>query len=232
MDGFQTTQAIRKRLFFIGAFRLPVVAISADSGISLAECLKWGMDGLCNLGGATSYQEVLLAIVRHWLQAFQKSPRRSGSDEAVGSEVPSPQKDLSQPKILIVEDNRINQQVVCKFLEKSGYTNFDTVSDGREALDSHANNIYNLILMDCEMPVMDGYEATIIIRECEAQENKPAVPIIAMTAHAMATDKEKCLACGMTDYMMKLFRKLFFWTCFTNILVRQRLLLCNFCTLA
>jgi len=210
MDGFQTTQAIRKKeaALYKGKFELPIVAISADSGISLSECVKWGMDGLCNLYGTTSYQEVLMAVVRHWLQNFSKSPRKSPDvDENARSELPSPKRDLQQPKILIVEDNRINQQVVCKFLEKSGYTNFDVVSDGREALDSHATTMYNLILMDCEMPVMDGYEATVIIREREAQGGGRPVPIVAMTAHAMTTDKEKCLACGMTDYMMKPIQK-------------------------
>jgi len=207
MDGFQMAQAIREKevTYYKDQTRIPIVAISADAGISLKECQAHGIDGLCNLAGPTPFQEVLLAVVRHWLQDYEKSPKKippSGdieSPEAIPA-VPPPR---PSPKILIVEDNVINQHVVCRFLEKAGYTNYDTAVDGKEALSFHSTKEYNLILMDCEMPIMDGYEATVIIREREKQENKPPVPIVAMTAYAMSTDKEKCLACGMTDYLMK-----------------------------
>lgn len=79
MDGFITARTIRKKeaSFFKGAPRMPIIAISADPGISLKECLESGMDGLCSLGGSTPFQEVLLAVVRHWLQEYRKSPRKS-----------------------------------------------------------------------------------------------------------------------------------------------------------
>jgi len=208
MDGFQIAQIIRKKeATFFKDFRIPIIAISADAGVSLKDCLSSGMDGLCNLGSnSTPFQDVLLAVVNHWLQDYRKSPRRSPPELAIAepstAEEPKEKEAVGQ-RILVVEDNIINQQVVCKFLEKFGYTNFDTAADGREALDLHSSFVYHLILMDCEMPVLNGYDTTIIIRERETQQQTPPVPIIAMTAYAMASDKEKCLACGMTDYIMK-----------------------------
>ncbi|MCK4865069.1 MAG: response regulator [Gammaproteobacteria bacterium] len=101
--------------------------------------------------------------------------------------------------ILIVEDNIVNQMVVRVMLEKMGYT-LDLAEDGQECLDKLQPDKYSMIFMDCQMPVMDGFEATIKIRESD--ENKDVV-IIAMTANAMEGDREKCLEVGMSDYISK-----------------------------
>ncbi|MFN7716248.1 MAG: response regulator [Pseudanabaenaceae cyanobacterium] len=114
--------------------------------------------------------------------------------------------DLSQLKILIAEDNKVNQMVVTKQLEK--YVNqLDVVPDGQKAVAAWQNKDYDLILMDCQMPVMDGYEAAAMIRQKEQeQEVKAPVVIIAMTANAMAEDRERCLQSGMNDYLSKPLR--------------------------
>ncbi len=114
--------------------------------------------------------------------------------------------DLSQLKILIAEDNKVNQMVVTKQLEK--YVNeLDVVPDGQKAVAAWQNKDYDLILMDCQMPVMDGYEAAAMIRQKEQeQEGKAPVVIIAMTANAMAEDRERCLQSGMNDYLSKPLR--------------------------
>ncbi len=101
-------------------------------------------------------------------------------------------------KILLVEDNITNQIVARTILEKLGYQ-VDTAINGKEALKILEVENYDLILMDCQMPEMDGYEATRRIREQE----KVHKPILAMTAHAMKGDREKCLASGMDDYIPK-----------------------------
>ncbi|MFA5419137.1 MAG: response regulator [Bacteroidales bacterium] len=105
--------------------------------------------------------------------------------------------------ILVAEDQIINRKIVNQLLAKKGW-NVTSVENGKEALNSYLNNtnIYNVILMDVQMPEMDGYTATEKIREYE-QGNGGHVPIVAMTAFAMVGDKEKCLAAGMDSYVSK-----------------------------
>jgi CheY-like chemotaxis protein len=96
----------------------------------------------------------------------------------------------------------VNRQIVLKALERVGYE-IQAVENGLEALQSVQNGSFDLVLMDVQMPEMDGLEATRRIREWERQMQKPHVPIVAMTAHAMRGDKERCLAAGMDDYLSK-----------------------------
>ena len=107
-------------------------------------------------------------------------------------------------RILLVEDNRINQKVAVLMLKKLGIE-ADIANHGAEALHAIASQNYRLILMDCQMPEMDGFEATRRIRAQD--EYHAAVPIIAMTANAFAEDREACLAAGMSDYLSKPVRE-------------------------
>ena len=101
--------------------------------------------------------------------------------------------------MLLVEDNSINQEVACGLLRLLGLT-VEVAEDGRQAVDRAAASAYDLILMDVQMPSMDGLEATALIR---SQPGGAAVPIIAMTADAGASDRERCLAAGMNDHLAK-----------------------------
>jgi CheY-like chemotaxis protein len=102
------------------------------------------------------------------------------------------------PRALLVEDNATNQFVAKRFIEKAGCV-VDVAANGAEALEKIAAADFDLVFMDCQMPIMDGYEATKRIR----QGRLSTVPIIAMTAHAMKGDRERCLAVGMTEYLSK-----------------------------
>jgi signal transduction histidine kinase/CheY-like chemotaxis protein len=120
-------------------------------------------------------------------------------------QIPKVEKDISQLKVLVVEDNEINQIVVSEMLKIRGI-HHDLASDGLEALEklnSEAlkNSFYDVILMDCQMPNMDGYQATESIRKMDSPIAQ--ISIVALTANAMKGDKEKCLASGMNDYIAK-----------------------------
>ncbi|ABL66157.1 hybrid sensor histidine kinase/response regulator [Chlorobium phaeobacteroides] len=104
--------------------------------------------------------------------------------------------------ILLVEDSPVNQQVAVAMLRKIGYSP-DVVASGKAAIDAMRCKVYDLVLMDCQMPEMDGYEATRIIRTDRTLCGTPDIPVVAMTAHAMIGDREKCLSAGMDDYLPK-----------------------------
>jgi signal transduction histidine kinase/ligand-binding sensor domain-containing protein/CheY-like chemotaxis protein len=103
-------------------------------------------------------------------------------------------------RVLVAEDNAINQRLAKAVLEKAGYR-VKVVSDGSAAVAAHAEEKFDLILMDVQMPGMDGLAATSAIRE--AENGRDHIPIIALTAHAMQGDRERCMAAGMDDYMTK-----------------------------
>lgn len=109
-----------------------------------------------------------------------------------------------KPRILLAEDNKVNQVVVKHMLQKGGF-HCDVASDGARVLSALESQTYQLILMDCQMPEIDGFEATRRIRRKEAESSRH-IPIVALTASAVKGDREKCLACGMDDYLTKPIR--------------------------
>jgi two-component system, sensor histidine kinase len=144
-----------------------------------------------------------------------------------GSEDPSRDEELVQVpdmahkpagKVLIAEDNRVNQIVIRKLVHDLGYAS-DVAENGAIAVERFKSTAYVAILMDCHMPVMDGFEATAAIRT--SGHPNPQIPIIAVTACAMQGDKERCLAAGMTGYLTKPVSKAELSRQLREVLVRQ-----------
>jgi CheY-like chemotaxis protein/HPt (histidine-containing phosphotransfer) domain-containing protein len=104
--------------------------------------------------------------------------------------------------VLVAEDNLVNQEVARELIEQLGYV-VDIVGNGREALDAIAAKSYSIVLMDCQMPEMDGYEAATELRRREASRGGAHLPVVAVTAQAMTGDRERVIAAGMDDYLSK-----------------------------
>jgi len=139
-------------------------------------------------------------ITRHSLAETPRDPSTSApssSDTTGGMGPPG-------ARVLVVEDNIVNQRVAVRMFQKLGCRT-DVAANGVEAVSMVRGFPYDLVVMDCQMPEMDGYEATGMIRRMEEGEDS-RIPIIAMTANAMAGDRERCLETGMDDYVSKPIR--------------------------
>ena len=191
MDGFELACRIRKQYDLAGA-----VVMMLSSARHLEDAEK------CRAAGIEFYlvkpvfqNDVLTAI----LQAMRNLdvPSRQPADG------PSTLPESRGPslRVLLAEDNHVNQRVSAKMLEKRGHS-VTVVADGNEAVALALRQTFDLILMDIQMPHMDGYEATAAIRQSE-RETGGHVPIIALTAHAMKSDQERCRAAGMDDFISK-----------------------------
>lgn len=154
------------------------------------------MQGIRGLLAKPVRRQALLEILGDGAAAGAAAPR---SESAATDELPPPALSLA-PSVLIVEDNLVNQRVAVRLVEKMGLR-ASVVQNGLEAIQAVQRENYDLVLMDCQMPEVDGFSATEEIRRMEGGGSR--VPIIAMTANAMRGDREKCLASGMDDYISK-----------------------------
>ena len=139
--------------------------------------------------------EPISSIRGELLQPSDPVPSGNENDKVIARDNPD------SLRILMAEDNVINQRVGKLILQRAGFT-IDLANDGSEALEAHRRNPYDLILMDCQMPIMDGFEASRSIRQLE----QPQPVIIAVTANALVGEREKCLSAGMNDYLSKPFQ--------------------------
>ena len=140
---------------------------------------------------ANQQGDTSMFVTRHSLAEAQAASAEVDIEEAPSTSL----------RVLVVEDNLVNQMIASKMLEKLG-CQVDVAANGREAVDMLEMLPYHVVFMDCQMPEMDGFEATRVIRRKEESSGEH-VPIIAMTANAMAGDRERCLEAGMDDYLSK-----------------------------
>ena len=182
--------------------------IKADATIASVELVMLTSFG--ERGDATTAQEIGIAAyltkpVRQaqLLKCLTKVVSTSMVDEAnapTSATKPVSVPSISNKRLLLAEDNIVNQKVALRQLQKLGYR-ADAVANGREAVEALGRIPYDLVLMDCQMPEMDGYEATVEIRRREGTAKHTF--IVAMTANALEGDREKCVAAGMDDYVSK-----------------------------
>lgn len=173
-------------------------------GLSIVKSLCGMMDGHISVNSTAGEGSVFTFTI--YLQAYEQAIVRDNG--AIDLELPSQLAELKGKRLLLVEDNTINQIIAEHMLSQMGLL-VDIVSDGQQALDklseSKQRNVYCAILMDCQMPVLDGYQTTVLIRKGNAGKVWCDVPIIAMTANAMKGDKQKCIDAGMNEYISKPF---------------------------
>lgn len=167
-------------------------------GLSISQNLAELMDGKISVASTVGQGSIFTVELEVSIQEVQSPSIKSLSDKEECS-------DLSHLKILVVEDNEINQLVISEMLKLLNIEH-DIADDGVKALEqlnsaAKQNYFYSLILMDCQMPNMDGYQTTSNIRQIESPI--ASIPIVALTANAMKGDREKCIAAGMDDYLAK-----------------------------
>src|SRR6185312_10023913 len=180
-------------------------SIQADSTLIPPHVLLLDRYGSSMPGGSSGLRRYLGKPLRldRMMEAIHSLLTNSPS-ESVASEVPAPENFTPTAKsyrILVVEDNRTNQMVAAGMLSMNG-CHCEFAGNGREAVEAVQKDRFDLILMDCSMPEMDGYEATAEIRKIEATTGQHT-PIVAMTANTQQGDLEKCLDAGMDDYLAK-----------------------------
>ncbi len=179
-----------------GASRVPTVLLTGRATADLrARALRDGFAAVLAGLRASQISRCLAPLL---------SPEVPGHAEGAARPPEALQSAPKPHRILVAEDNRTNQKVAIRMLEKMGFA-ADVAADGLQAVAMHAERPYDLILMDCQMPIMDGFEATATIRALEGPA--AAVPIIALTANALDGDRERCLDAGMNDFVPKPIRK-------------------------
>ena len=193
MDGFELAQRIRRNPELVGSTLM--MLSSAGRSHSAARCREIGLAAY--LTKPIRQSELLDAITTALGARQERAPARGAA---------GPERVPRRPlRILLAEDHPVNQKLAVRLLEKWGHT-VAVAGNGRDALAALQREPFDLVLMDVQMPEMDGFEATAAIREREAQTGGDRIPVVAMTAHAIQGDRERCLAAGMDAYVSKPIR--------------------------
>jgi CheY-like chemotaxis protein len=205
LDGLEATRRIRG-MHADGALAhgmpasLPILALTAGTEAEDRQaCSEAGMNGFV----AKPFRPKELLQSAADAIAAARAPKTRPVPAATSSD--------DRANVLIVDDNKMNQRVIAAIVAKAGYSTH-VVDDGQQAVDHLREHPCDLVLMDCQMPVLDGWEATRLLRELEAlgqlpRRTRKPLPILAVTANAMEGDRERCFAAGMDDYLTKPVKK-------------------------
>jgi CheY-like chemotaxis protein len=197
MDGLELGRAIKADAILAGTAMILMTGFD-QQGIA-AQALTIGFASyLTKPVRMSQLLDAIATAVAGTSRASQQQRITRNNREGGSAQEPAAQERM----ILVAEDNPVNQKLALLQLRKLGYQ-AEAVSNGREAVAAVATGAYALVLMDCQMPELDGFGATSAIREAEKRGGAPRLPIIAMTANAMQGDREACLQAGMDDYVSK-----------------------------
>jgi len=197
MDGIQLGQAIR---LLPGLSNIPLLMLSSVSSADLGDDRNSAaIDSW--LTKPVRQARLFDALVSHLSRDALRIERANSDHKIAGAMNDNANRSL---RILLAEDNRVNQIVAVGMLNELGHDT-TVVSDGNEAIASLREQTFDLVLMDCQMPELDGYEATRAIRAWEGDQDQAPMVIIAITANALSGDRERCLTAGMSDYVSKPF---------------------------
>ena len=195
MNGIELARNIRSEPA-LASMKL-ILLTSIDGGEINGDALEAGIDSRMTKPVRQSQLYNCIANTMAGTQPIGTQPIAVSQAPALPAQEASP----PHTRVLIAEDNAVNQKVAVRMLEKGGFQ-ADVAANGLEAVKALSTVPYDLVLMDCQMPEMDGFEATKTIRDAERKNGKH-VPIVAMTAHALEGDRERCLQSGMDDYISK-----------------------------
>ncbi len=195
MDGV----ALAKRIQAEAASPLTMILLTSLSELGICRSMRKRLFADC-LTKPIAKKQLLDCMLSALAQGAEPAPA-SVQPQPTARQLPMPERVIGKPiRVLVAEDNAINQRVALLQLQRLGFR-ADAVANGLEVLDALARVPYDIVLMDCQMPEMDGYEATRRLREREQATRHTTV--IAMTASARAEDRERCLEAGMDDYISK-----------------------------
>jgi len=191
VDGFQLAEKIRE---VIPDSDSPIILMVSSTDRSTFNNRKESQYISAFLQKPVSQSDLFDAVIRSMHLGKMESSSRIAR--------PEPKFEMIEPlSVLLAEDTAANQKVVMRLLNRNGHS-VDIANNGREAFEKYKNGNYDLIFMDVQMPILDGYQATAAIRRHEESTGK-SIPIVAMTAHAMRGDRERCLEAGMDAYLSK-----------------------------
>ena len=197
MDGLDLARQIKADVTLRGTMMIMMSSLGKKGDIKQLE--EIGFDGYLHkpLRQSQLHDSLALALGRQASSKGQPEAARPLITHQTLTEAAR-----QHARLLVAEDNPVNQMVVLSLLKRLGY-HADTVANGNEAVKALQRIPYDLVLMDCQMPEMDGFEATRLIRKAETKTLNPMIAIVALTAHAMQGDRERCLEAGMDDYLTK-----------------------------
>ena len=198
-DGFEVAEKIRENAL---CRRIPMVMLSSDQRPGAgARARSLGIHFLLK----PVRRAELFTAIQATLDRGESAPPPAAEAPAEATAVDAGSKDRAL-RLLLAEDSHDNTQLIRAYLRGTDHT-LDCVENGHEAVERYANGNYDLILMDIQMPVMDGYAATREIRRLESEDQRPRIPIIALTAHALREDEEKSYAAGCDGHLTKPIKK-------------------------